>query len=211
MLAEKTEVLSSLEFGALFSPDRRRSYPFHPSFVLVLSASGSRPLLLQPLKDYCVILLTPVPNTVRHCVMSLRLKAPSSHPLFHRLYFTRLSPANSMPLAIISLMSDVLFKNAIYTWSAWRENAVEKNRKQKDPAQSMIGSFSFSSGTTDNKPEWRDILAFTTMRAVKTMPALVLLPELHPQLWGISLAWDLRREVGIEFIPAVVSFFPLSD
>lgn len=59
---------------------------------------------------------------------------------------------------------------------------MEKNRKQKDPAQSMIGSFSFSSGTTDNKPEWRDILAFTTMRAVKTMPALVLLPELHPQL-----------------------------
>lgn len=88
MLAEKAEVLSSLEFGSLFSPDRRRSYPFHPSFVLVLSASGSRPLLLQPLKDYCVILLTPVPNTVRHCVMSLRLKAPSSHPLFHRLYFT---------------------------------------------------------------------------------------------------------------------------
>lgn len=205
MLAEKAEVLSSLEFGPLFSPDRRRSYPFHPSFVLVLSASGSRPLLLQPLKDYCVILLTPVPNTVRHCVMSLRLKAPSSHPLFHRLYFT----SESTPLAIISLMSDVLFKNAIYAWSAWRENGLgkKKYRKLKDPAQSMIGSFSFSSSTTDNKPEWRDVLAFTTTRAVKTMPALVLLPELYPQLWDIGLARDLPREMGIEFTPAVVSFF----
>lgn len=156
MLAEKAEVLASLEFGPLFSPDRRRSYPFHPSFVLVLSTSGSRPLLLQPLKDYCVILLTPVPNTVRHCVMSLRLKAPSSHPLFYRLYFTRHSPTNSTPLAIISLMSDVLFKNAIYARSGWRENRVgEKNRTycKTTRHRSLIGSFSFSSGTTDNKPE----------------------------------------------------------
>ncbi|GAA6097363.1 RNA-binding protein Musashi homolog 2 isoform X4 [Tachysurus ichikawai] len=75
-------------------------------------------------------------------------------------------------------------------------NGDKKYRKLKDPAQSMIGSFSFRSSTTDNKPEWRDVLAFTTTRAVKTMPALVLLPELHPQLRDISLAWDLPREAS---------------
>lgn len=62
---------------------------------------------------------------------------------------------------------------------------IKNNKKtgsKKDQAQSRIGFFRFSSGATDNKPEWRDVLAFTTTRAVKTMPALVLLPELHPQL-----------------------------
>lgn len=54
----------------------------------------------------------------------------------------------------------------------------EVKRLSTEPDRSLR----FQQRKTDNKPEWRDVLAFTTTRAVKTMPALVLLPELHPQL-----------------------------